>query len=239
MVLMDSPPQLLVDSSAHPCPYLGDRMAILPMRLPMRRLTPAELDRCLENGDRRQGVLLYRPACPNCSDCTPIRLDMHNFAPSRAMQRALRAGHQHLKVVLDRPKLSRDRLELYNLHRRLRHLDQGEGDVHASEYESFLVDSCCDTWELSYWFEDRLVGVAILDRGETAVSAVYCCYDPRLPGQSIGVFSVMQHVELCRQWQLRWLYLGYWVPGSRAMQYKAGYRPHELRLGGRWQSGAF
>jgi arginine-tRNA-protein transferase len=58
-----------------------------------------------------------------------------------------------------------------------------------------------------------------------------------VPGQSIGVFSVMQHVELCRQWQLRWLYLGYWVPGSRAMQYKAGYRPHELRLGGHWQPG--
>lgn len=235
---MENPPQLLVDSSAHPCPYLGDRLAILPMRLPLRGLTPSELDTCLEQGDRRQGVLLYRPACPGCQACTPIRLDMTTFAPSRAMQRALRTGRQRLTVVLDRPKLTRDRLELYNLHRRLRGLDQGEDDVHAAEYESFLVDSCCDTWELSYWHQDRLVGCAILDRGATSLSAVYCCYDPRLPGLSVGVFSVMQQVELCRQWQLRWLYLGYWVPGSRAMQYKAGYQPHELRLGGRWQPGS-
>lgn len=232
----DSLPQLLVDASAHPCPYLANRTAILPMRLPLRRLTPAELDQCLARGDRRQGVLLYRPECPTCSDCTPIRLDMLTFAPSTAMKRAWRVGERQLTVTLDRPHLSAERVELYNKHRHLRHLDQGEGDVSLGEYGNFLVDSCCDSWELTYRQEGRLVGTAIFDRAANALSAVYCCYDPTVPGLSIGVFSVLQQVELCRQWQLRWLYLGYWVPGSRAMQYKASYLPHELLISGLWQS---
>ena len=232
---MDSLPQLLVDASAHPCPYLSDRTAILPMRLPLRRLSAEEMDQCLERGDRRQGVLLYRPECPTCNECTPIRLDIATFAPSRAMQRAWRVGERRLTVALDRPQLSADRVELYNLHRRLRGLDQGEGDVRAAEYGSFLVDSCCDSWELTYREQGRLVGTAIFDRAADSLSAVYCCYDPSVRGLSLGVFSVLQQVELCRQWQLRWLYLGYWVPGSRAMQYKATYLPHQLLISGRWQ----
>ena len=232
----DSLPQLLVDASAHPCPYLLDRTAILPMRLPLRRLTPAEMDERLQRGDRRQGVLLYRPECPTCNDCTPIRLDIGTFVASKTMLRAWRVGGRRLTVALDRPQVNADRVELYNRHRRLRDLDQGDGEVSAGEYGSFLVDSCCDSWELSYREEGRLVGIAIFDRAATSLSAVYCCYDPSVAGLSLGVFSVLQQVELCRQWQLRWLYLGYWVSNCRAMRYKATYLPHELLRDGQWQS---
>lgn len=235
---MDGPPQLLVDASAHPCPYLPDRTAVLPMRLPLRRLTPEEMDHCLDRGDRRQGVLIYRPECPTCSECTPIRLDMQTFAPTRAMKRAWRVGERRLTVTLDRPQVSPDRVALYNKHRQLRDLDQGDGDVRAGEYGAFLVDSCCDSWELTYREEGRLVGTAIFDRAATSLSAVYCCYDPTVVGLSVGVYSVLHQVELCRQWQLRWLYLGYWVAASRAMRYKASYLPHELLVGGRWQGQA-
>jgi arginyl-tRNA--protein-N-Asp/Glu arginylyltransferase len=34
-----------------------------------------------------------------------------------------------------------------------------------------------------------------------------------------------------RQQSLRYHYLGYWVPNSPSMAYKAQYRPHELLVG--------
>ena len=49
-------------------------------------------------GDRRQGILLYRPDCPDCRACEPIRLDMQTFAPDRSQLRAFKAGARRLTV---------------------------------------------------------------------------------------------------------------------------------------------
>lgn len=205
------------------------------MRLPIRRLTAAEFDQCLLAGDRRQGLLLYRPACPDCNACVPIRLDLQEFSPTSSQRRARRVGERTLTVCLGRPSVDEARVSLYNLHKTSRGLDGGDPDITAAEYAAFLVETCVDSWELSYWVGSQLVGVAVFDRSEVALSAVYCHYDPRVQGLSIGTFSVMHQVSLGRQWGLRWLYLGYVVDACDAMRYKASYLPHERRVGGSWQ----
>jgi len=227
-------PHLVVDKTAHPCPYLPDRMAVLPMRLPLLPLDAEQFDRCLAAGDRRQGILLYRPQCPNCTACEPIRLDVQTFAPDRTQRRVLRVGQARLTMRLGRPVVDAERVALYNLHKHARGLDHGEGTVTAADYAGFLAETCVDTFELSYWDGERLVGVAIVDRAAHSLSAVYCCYDPRVAGVSIGVFSVMTQVELCKAWGLRWLYLGFYVAGCRAMRYKGRYGPHQRLVDGRW-----
>jgi arginyl-tRNA--protein-N-Asp/Glu arginylyltransferase len=77
--------------------------------------------------------------------------------------------------------------------------------------------------------------VAIVDRGERSLSAVYCYYDPTFGRFSPGVYSILYQLELCRRWGLPHLYLGLTIEGCKAMTYKRRYLPHERLIGGEWQ----
>ncbi len=85
------------------CPYLAGNVARLPLRVPARPLTRAEVDAALAAGDRRQGVFLYRPSCPACQACEPIRIPVADFAPSATHRRTLRAGDARFRLEVGRP----------------------------------------------------------------------------------------------------------------------------------------
>jgi leucyl-tRNA---protein transferase len=228
------PPELVVYDKPQRCPYLRDRVARMPLRLPSRALDREELDERLEQGDRRQGFVLYRTACPTCAACEPIRLDVHRFKPSAAQRRVLRRGDRALSVEIGPTVLDARHIELYNAHKQGRHLDDGQPPIDADGYRDFLVNTCCDTFELRYYLGAELVGVAITDRGARALSAVYCCYDPRYQRLGIGTFSILKQLELCQTWGLRYLYLGLYIAESEKMAYKARFLPHERLVNGRW-----
>ena len=59
---------------------------------------------------------------------------------------------------------------------------------------------------------------------------VYSFYDPALANRSLGAFMILDHIFRARAMRLPHLYLGYWVAGSKKMDYKAHYLPQE-RLG--------
>jgi arginine-tRNA-protein transferase len=40
---------------------------------------------------------------------------------------------------------------------------------------------------------------------------------------SLGTYVILDHVAIAREAGLPYVYLGYWVPGSRKMGYKAGF----------------
>jgi len=226
---------VLVHDELEPCPYLARRKARMPLRLPLRPLTPEETDVHLARGDRRHGRLLYRPACPRCSACEPMRLDVERFQPSRSQRRVLRRGHRELRTEIGDPDVDERRLELYDAHKRGRGLVSGSGrPIDERSYFGFLVDRCVDAFELRYFVADRLVGVAVTDRGETALSAVYCYFDPAFSRLGIGTFSILRQVELCREWGLRHLYLGLYIAQNEHMSYKARFRPHERLVDGEW-----
>ena len=67
--LAGKPPEWLVSDTPMRCPYRNGQTAQLPLRLPVRPLRPDEFSQRLEEGDRRQGLLLYRPNCPTCHAC--------------------------------------------------------------------------------------------------------------------------------------------------------------------------
>ena len=228
------PPELLVYDEDTNCPYLDARVARLPMRLPTRPLTPAEFSERLHAGDRRQGLVLYRPDCPDCRACEAIRLDVESFRPNKTQRRVHRRGQQVFAVDFGEPTLSRDKVALYNKHKVGRDL-MGEGDpIDETGYGAFLVDSCTESFEIRYHIDRRLVGVAIVDRGSDALSAVYTYFDPAVSKYSPGVFSILEQLELCKHWGLRWLYLGLYVSQCPSMAYKSRYLPHERLVDGRW-----
>ncbi len=233
--LPGTPPEWLVSDMPMRCPYLPHKTARLPLRLPARPLRRDEFAVRLEKGDRRQGPLLYRPSCPTCSACEAIRVDVAMFEPSKTQRRLWRRGEAVIETQIDRPTVTPEKVALYNRHKveRQRVID---GDlVDADAYEQFLVETCTDSTELSYWCSGRLIGVAIADRASDALSAVYCFYDPSYAGLSPGTYSILKQIALCRAWSLRYLYLGLYVADCASMNYTARYLPHERLIGGEWR----
>lgn len=228
------PPELLVDDRLFPCPYLAGRTARLPMRLPGRMLDREELSVRLAAGDRRQGIFLYRTACPTCRACEPIRLDTHEFRPTKTQRRTLRRGDEIIQTLLRAPSVTGEKVGLYNRHK----LERGlliRGDlIDPAGYEDFLVESCVETIEITYRVAGKLIGVAVADRAADALSAVYCYFDPAFEKLSPGTYSILKMIEICRRWNLRHLYLGLFVAGSATMAYKARFLPHERLVGGEW-----
>ena len=59
---------------------------------------------------------------------------------------------------------------------------------------------------------------------------VYSFFEPEEKDRSPGTFMILEHIQRARRLGLPYVYLGYWVEGSRKMEYKARFRPQE-RLG--------
>jgi arginyl-tRNA--protein-N-Asp/Glu arginylyltransferase len=174
------------------------------------------------------------PAAPDCAACEPIRLDVEQFTPGRTQRRVFRRGERELKTEIGRLEPTLEKVNLYNRHKFGRGLNTGDQPIDLEGYRAFLGESCCDTFELRYRIGRKLVGLAIVDRSEHALSAVYCFFDPMLPQLGIGTYSILKQVDLCKQWGLRWLYLGLYIAECSSMAYKSRFLPHERLLDGRW-----
>jgi arginine-tRNA-protein transferase len=152
---------------------------------------------------------------------------------NRSQRRVLARGDREISVEFGPPVLDDQRVELYNRHKRLRGL--GDGEIDLAGYRQFLVMTCCESFELRYRVEGKLVGVALADRSADALSAVYCFYDPDYERLSLGTYSILKQLEFCRSYHLRHLYLGLYIGDCERMRYKSRFLPHERLLEGRWQ----
>ncbi len=79
--------------------------------------------------------------------------------------------------------------------------------------------------------------MGLCDIGPTILSSLYFYFDPDHARRGLGVFGALSEIALARRRGLKWYYLGYWVNGCSAMQYKADYRPHQiLHTDGQWRA---
>ena len=85
-----------------------------------------------------------------------------------------------------------------------------------------------------FWLEDELLGVSWIDRLKDSTSAVYFAFEPRAQRRRLGIFSLLHEIEYARSCNRKWHYLGYWVPDSNKMQYKADFQPSEVLLNRNW-----
>jgi arginine-tRNA-protein transferase len=148
----------------------------------------------------------------------------------------LRRGNELLRTRIGSPKVDDARTALYNRHLFGRGLDRGQDPLSSEDYADFLTETCCETIELSYWHDSRLVAIAIADAGKASLSAVYCHYDPDFTLLSLGTYSVLRQVELCRQTGRQYLYLGFYIAESPHMRYKERFRPHQRLVDGQWRN---
>jgi len=105
-----------------------------------------------------------------------------------------------------------------------------------ARYKNFLVETCCDTFEIRGALDGRLCLIATTDRAERSLSAHYTYFDPAFSKLSLGTYAILTQIGLCQSWELDYLYLGLFVAENRSMRYKSRFRPHQRLINGTWES---
>jgi arginine-tRNA-protein transferase len=222
----------LEPSPPSPCPYLAGRESRLVALRP-NRLTPRLYELFLELNFRRLSDLVYRPQCDGCRECRQLRVEVAAFRATRSQRRCLKRNAD-LKATSGPPAPSPEKHALYRRYLEARHDGKMSGSY--EEYLEFLHQAPAFTEEVEFRADGRLVGVSVVDATPQALSAVYFYFEPELEWRSPGTFNVLWLIEEARRRALRFLYLGYYVAGSRSMAYKAGFGPHQLlEDDGRWR----
>jgi arginine-tRNA-protein transferase len=226
---METALQFLAPASA--CGYLPEETWRLEYEI-VRRLTPAEYAERLAAGWRRFGRALFRPRCPACAKCQPIRVVATAFQPSRSQRRARAANENAVRLQIGAPGVTRAKLELYDRF----HAHQAEvkgWPVHppkdADSYHDSFVDNPFPIQEWCYYLGRQLVGVGYVDEVPGALSAIYFFHDPDERKRSLGTWNVLSTIDRAKQLGLPYVYLGYYVAGCASMEYKATFMPNEVR----------
>jgi arginyl-tRNA--protein-N-Asp/Glu arginylyltransferase len=223
----------VVHDEEEACPYREGQVARMPLRWQLRSLSPEEMDKSLDRGDRRVGRMLYRTTCPSCTACEPIRIPVQEFELTRSQRRVWRRN-QDVRVEFGRARFSEERLALYNRHKMERGLSRNERPMTQRGYESWFIHSCAQTIEMRYRVDDRLIGLGIVDVGKQDSSSVYFYFDPDESRRSLGVFSVLVEAAWLQSRGGRFHYLGLYVEDCRHLAYKSDYHPHQRRIDGDW-----
>lgn len=219
----------------HACPYLPGQTAASAFVDPSLELTPALYARLLAHGFRRSGSFVYRPLCPACAACRPVRIAVDAFRPKRSQRRAWRASAPALTVTPRPAGYDAAHFALYQRYLESRHPDGEMANGDASDYGRFLFACWGETLCIELRVGGRLLGVAVTDVVPGALSAVYTFFDPAEEGLSPGVLAILAQVELARRWGLPHLYLGYWIADCRKMRYKSEYRPLDVLIDDAWR----
>jgi len=196
-------------------------------------LTDRAMELFLAAGYRRNGNCLYTMHCRDCQACIPIRLRPRDFVPNRNQRRA-ENKNSDLEIRFDRVTMDPENIDLCG--RFLQERYPQEHNNADGYYGGFFCNTIVDSMRVEFRLEGRLLGGSIVDLGERWMNAVYFYFDPEEQGRSLGTFNILTLVDLCLEFDIEFLYLGYFIEEVRAMSYKQRFRPHELLERGRWRS---
>jgi arginyl-tRNA--protein-N-Asp/Glu arginylyltransferase len=220
-------------TTAHPCSYLQGEEAITLFADPKSRMSRTVYTELSDLGFRRSGNYVYRPHCEGCQACVPVRIPVKRFIPNRQQMRVWRRN-QDIDVVACAPDFREEHYALYAEYINNRHSDGDMYPPSVDQYSSFLTAEWGDTVFYEFRHQGRLLGVAVCDRLDNGLSAVYTFYDPAESRRSLGTFAILWQIEETRRQHLYGLYLGYWIKNCQKMNYKIAYRPIELLINNEW-----
>ena len=238
-------PQFYV-TAPQPCPYLHGR-AERKLFTALHGDNAADLNNALSRqGFRRSQNVLYRPSCESCVACMSARIRVADFQPSRTQRRLLRRN-AGLKRLATSAWATEEQFDLFRRYLDSRHADGGMADMDIFEFAAMIEETPVKTRVIEYRCsgeqperlapgDDFLAAVCLTDVLDDGLSLVYSFYHPLLQPASLGTYLILDHIEIARAAKLPYIYLGYWVPGSRKMDYKARFSALEIYKGGVWQN---
>lgn len=224
-------------TSPSPCPYLPGREERKVFTHLVGRRAVALNNALTESGFRRSQTIAYRPACEVCRACVSVRVRVADFKPGRNLRRIAQLN-QDVAGHASQPQATSEQYALFRAYLDARHGDGGMADMTMLDYSMMVEDSHVETRVIEYrrrgpdtFINGRgtgpLMALCLTDILADGLSMVYSYFDPELADRSFGTYMILDHIERARRLGLPYLYLGYWVDGSRKMAYKARFKPLE------------
>lgn len=225
-----------------PCPYLAGKEERKVFTHLVGDRAPGLNDLLTHGGFRRSQSIAYRPACETCRACVSVRVVVDDFVPTRSMRRIAQrnadvSGEMRAAVP------SSEQYSIFRAYLDERHRDGGMADMTVLDYAMMVEDSHVETRIVEYRLAPSvpsprragtLIAVALTDILGDGLSMVYSFFDPEESSRSLGTFMILDHIERAKRMGLPYVYLGYWVNGSRKMDYKARFLPQERLLPDGW-----
>jgi leucyl-tRNA---protein transferase len=217
----------------HPCSYLDDEYAQPAFVHPRFDMTTGIYSELIQQGFRRSGDEVYSPHCPSCSACIPVRLKVSEFVPSRSQKRC-KQKNSNTRVVIKPSEFDQAHYDMYLRYQAARHIGGSMFNSSQDDYLSFLNSSWCDTYFIEFIIDGELAAIAVVDRLENALSAVYTFFEPKFSNYGLGVYAVLWQIEQAKQLQKEFLYLGFWINKCKKMSYKSDYHPLQILKDKQW-----
>ena len=214
-----------------PCPYLGgkEERKVFTHLVGERA---GELNNILtQGGFRRSQSIAYRPACEGCRSCVSVRVVAKEFRPTRSMRR-IAGRNDDISAEMKIAVPTSEQYSIFRAYLNSRHRDGGMADMTVLDYAMMVEDSHIETRIIEYRRREprgagELIAVALTDVLADGLSMVYSFFEPDEAPRSLGTFMVLDHVMRAQRMGLAYVYLGYWVRGSRKMDYKGRFLPQE------------
>jgi leucyl-tRNA---protein transferase len=232
-------PQFYV-TAAQTCPYLSGRVERKLFTALQGDHATRLNDALSKQGFRRSQNVLYRPACADCTSCYSARIRVADFKPTRGQRRILRRN-RHLNREASTPWATKEQYQLFCAYLKARHPDGGMADMDVFEFAAMIEETPVRSRVVEYYRGDMpdnqariLSAVCLTDVLDDGLSMVYSFYEPGSQANSPGSYIILDHIEIAREAGLPYVYLGYWVPGSQKMGYKANFAAIEVFRDGGW-----
>ncbi len=230
-------PQFYV-TAPQPCPYLEGRMERKLFTALQGEFAAKLNDALSKQGFRRSQNVLYRPSCADCSACFSARIKVADFKPTRSQRRVMKKNVELQRNAMS-PWATDEQYTLFRRYLEHRHADGGMADMDIFEFAAMIEETPIKSRVIEYTApaDDGtrdLAAVCLTDVFDDGVSMVYSFFEPELTKNSLGTYLILDHIDIARSAGLPYVYLGYWVPGSPKMAYKAGFKALEIYHKGEW-----
>ncbi|NQY62500.1 MAG: arginyltransferase [Alteromonadaceae bacterium] len=212
-------------TKSFPCNYLPNQEERLLIATDLRLQNSERYSWLMTQGFRRSGDQIYRPHCLACSACQSIRVLVNKFTASRSQKRLLRKNSEFTHLISN--KIKTDYYPLYENYINTIHRDGSMYPANKAQFTSFLASKLVDQIFIEVWHKEKLVSVAVTDRLNNALSAVYTFYSPEYRSSALGIFSILKQIEIAKSFNKEFLYLGYQIDDCAKMNYKDRYFPFE------------
>jgi arginine-tRNA-protein transferase len=190
------------------------------------------MDIYLASGYRRNGNVIYNMHCSACKACVPIRIDPKEFKQNRNQKRV---WNKNQALTIEATPLTCSEENLALLEKFLAARYPGRENSPLDYYTGFFLNHITTTVEFSYRVGSKLIGVAIVDLSTTWLNVVFFYFDPAEEKRSPGTYNILYLIDFCRQKEIKFIYLGYWIEKVKSMSYKAKFKPHYIFHDNTWK----
>jgi len=224
-------PQFFITAPS-PCPYLPGRVERKVFTHLVGQDARGLNTQLSQGGFRRSQNIAYRPACDGCAACVSVRVPVNTFQLSRNFKRTMRENADVDSTVV-KSQATSEHYSLFRSYIDSRHGDGGMADMTVLDFSAMVDDNFVDSRLVEYRRRaadgrpEELLAAVLIDILGDGISMIYSFYDPEQQRRSLGTHMILDNIARVKRLGLPYLYLGYWVRGSRKMDYKSRFVPQE------------